>query len=143
MRKMLARYKPGVSVRTHLLVASLIWSVVGFFLMINGFLFLRLADRSWLAGPALLIGAVKAFFIMDRVARKNLVRIDGFHDGACIGSVYSWKTWGLVLLMIVMGRFLRNSGLAGEFVGVLYLAVGWALFWASRLIWQAWHQRER
>ncbi len=141
IREMLARLKPGVPVRVHLLVASLFWSVVGFFLMVNGYLFLSLAGQEWLALPGLAIGMVKGRWVMDRVARKNLARIEQLRDGSCLGSVYSFKTWGLILLMIMTGRLLRASGLPAEVVGVLYLAIGWALFSASRLFWRAWFGR--
>lgn len=137
-RQLFSRLKPGVPVRVHLLLASLIWTVVGFFLMANGYIFLVLAKRQWLAVVAIAVGVVKGWLILDRAARKNLDRLDRLEDGSCIGSVYSFKTWGLVLLMIVAGRILRSSGLPGESVGVLYLAVGWALFSASRLFWRAW-----
>ena len=133
--------KPGAPVRVHLLVAALFWTVVGFFLMVNGYIFLSLAGQEWLAVVALAIGIVKARWVMDRVARKNLARIEQLRDGSCLGSVYSFKTWGLVLLMILVGRVLRASGLPGEVVGILYLAIGWALLSASRLFWRAWFVR--
>jgi hypothetical protein len=31
LKEILHRYKPGVSIRTHLLLGGLIWTVVGFF----------------------------------------------------------------------------------------------------------------
>ena len=141
-KKILTRFKPGASINVHLLIAALIWSIVGLFLMSNGFLLISLAAREWLAVLAAGLGTVKSFFLLDRVARKNISRILRFADGACIGSVYSYKSWGLVLVMIVLGRFLRSSVLPGEYVGVLYFAVGWGLFFSSRLMWQARFKRQ-
>jgi hypothetical protein len=88
------------------------------------------------------VGDGKSFFLLDRVARKNISRILRFADGTCLGSVYSYKSWGLVLVMIVLGRFLRSSILPGEYVGALYFAVGWGLFFSSRLMWQARFRRQ-
>jgi hypothetical protein len=142
-KKILTRLKPGASINVHLLIAALIWSIVGFFLMSNGFLLISLAAREWLAVLAAGLGTVKSFFLLDRVARKNISRILRFADGTCIGSVYSYKSWGLVLVMIVLGRFLRSSSvLPGEYVGILYLAVGWGLFLSSRLMWRARFKRQ-
>ena len=138
LKKTLLRYKPGASARTHLFLAALIWSVVGFFLLTNGFVLISLQDHSWLAGVGLIMGTAKTFFILDRVARKNVKRIKEFEDKVCIGSVYSWKTWILVAGMIVLGRFLRTTVLPGEVIGLVYTAVGWALILASRLLWLAW-----
>ncbi len=141
-KKMLTRFKPGASINVHLLTAALIWSIVGFFLMTNGFLLITLADREWLAVLAAGLGTIKSFFLLDRVARKNISRILHFEDGTCIGSVYSYKSWALVVVMIVLGRFLRSAVLPGEYVGTLYLAVGWGLFFSSRLMWQARFKRQ-
>ena len=138
LKNILHRYKPGVSVRTHLLLAALIWSVVGFFLLTNGFVLVSLKNHLWYGFAGIILGSVKSFLILDRVARKNMRRIKEFKDNACVGSVYSWKTWFLVAAMIGLGRFLRTTVLPGEVVGVIYTAVGWALMLSSRLVWIEW-----
>ena len=138
LKNILLRYKPGVSIRTHLLIAGLIWSVVGFFLLTNGFVLISLKSQFWYGALGIILGTAKTFFILDRVARKNIKRIKDFEDKVCIGSVYSWKTWVMVAGMIVLGRFLRTTVLPGEIVGVVYTAVGWALMLASRLMWIEW-----
>jgi len=138
LKKALLRYKPGASARTHLFVAALIWSVVGFFLLINGFFLTLLQGKLWYGALGLILGSAKTFFILDRVARKNVKRIKEFEDKVCIGSVYSWKTWMLVGAMIILGRFLRTTVLPGEVVGLIYTAVGWGLMLASRLMWLEW-----
>ena len=137
-KEFLRRYKPGASISSHLMLAALIWSVVGCFLMINGFVWISMAERSWLIFLGLALGTVKGFFILDRVARKNIKRIHAFEQKTCIGSVYSYKTWLLVIMMIVLGRTLRLTVLPGEVVGVIYIAVGWGLMLASRLMWLEW-----
>lgn len=138
LKKTLLRFKPGVSIKTHLFLAALIWSVVGFFLLTNGFILISLKSQLWYAVVGLILGTAKTFFILDRVAQKNVKRIREFEDKVCIGSVYSWKTWLLVAGMIFLGRFLRTTVLPGEVVGLIYTAVGWALMLASRLIWIEW-----
>jgi hypothetical protein len=138
LKKSLLRYKPGVSIRTHLFLAALIWSLVGFFLLSNGFVFISLHGPLWYAVVGLVLGTIKTFFILDRVARKNIKRIKEFDDKVCVGSVYSWKTWILVAAMITLGRFLRMTVLPAEAVGLIYTAVGWALMLASRLMWLEW-----
>jgi hypothetical protein len=139
-KKTLLHYKPGVSVRTHLFLAALIWSVVGFFLLTNGFVLISLQGKLWYGVAGLILGTAKTFFILDRVALKNVKRIKDFEDKVCIGSVYSWKTWVLVAAMIALGRILRTTVLPGEVVGLIYIAVGWALMLASRLVWREWQR---
>ncbi|MGW8286954.1 MAG: hypothetical protein ACWGOD_01835 [Desulfobulbales bacterium] len=137
-KKTLLQYKPGVSIKTHLFSAGLIWSLVGCGLLFFGFYLVSLNGNYWYAVAGLILGTVKTIFILDRVARKNVKRIKEFEDKVCLGSVYSWKTWMLVLAMILLGRYLRTSALPREIVGLIYIAVGWALLLASRLMWLTW-----
>ena len=140
LKEILHRYKPGVSVRTHLLLGGLIWTVVGFFLLTNGFVLVSLENHFWYGLIGLLLGSAKTFLILDRVARKNIKRIKEFEDKVCFGSVYSLKTWSMVAGMIILGRFLRTTVLPGEIIGLIYTAVGWALMISSRLMWIEWNR---
>ena len=140
LKEILIRYKPGVSLRTHLLLGALVWTVVGFFLLTNGFVLVSLESNLLYGLTGVLLGTAKTFFILDRVARKNIKRIKEFKDKVCFGSVYSLKTWFLVAAMIVLGRFLRTTLLPGEVVGLIYTAVGWALMLSSRLMWIEWNR---
>ena len=129
-------FKPGASLRTHHFLAASIWSLVGIFLMTRGFFFLHAVARTWLFLPAIVVGTYKSLFLLDKSAGKNLVRLSGKMDGDCLGGVYSVKMWGLVAMMMLLGWLLRRSGLPGEFVGAFYVAIGWALFFSSRLLWR-------
>ncbi len=137
----LARLKPGASTRTNLLVAALMWSFIGLYLMVRGYL-LDPALSGIFLGLALGLGTVKAFLVIGRAARKNIARIVARPDGMCIGGVYSWRMWGMVVCMMIGGRLLRNSAVPSLIVGVIYVAVGWALLLSSRLIWQEWNARK-
>ena len=88
---------------------------------------------------AVAAGSAKSLLVLDRTANRNVQRILAFEKPTCIGGVYSWKTWILVLCMIVGGRLLRQSSLPASLVGALYVAVGWALLLSSRIAWQEWH----
>ena len=140
LKELLHRYKPGVSIRTHLLLGALIWTVVGFFLLTNGLVLVSLEGHLLYGLTGLLLGSIKTFFILDKVARKNIKRIKEFEDKACFGSVYSLKTWFMVAGMIILGRFLRTTVLPGEIIGLIYTAVGWALMISSRLMWIEWNR---
>lgn len=131
------RWKPGASVRTHLLLAAVLWSSIGIYLLVRGVLLYGDGDfRLFLA--ALIAGALKARYVLARSARNNIARILAFRENACLGAVYSLKVWGLVVLMMVSARFLRWFGFPEQWVALVYLAVGFALFLASRLFWQQW-----
>lgn len=133
---MVTAHKPGASLRSHHFLAASIWSLVGLFLMTRGYFFLQTIGRVWLFLPAAMAGTCKSIFLLDKSARKNLSRLAEKVDGDCLGGVYSVRMWGLVALMMLLGFFLRRSGLPGELIGTIYVAIGWALFFSSRLLWQ-------
>lgn len=136
----LARLKPGASIRTNLLIAALMWSFIGLYLMVRGSLLVEGFSGIFLA-LALGLGTLKARLLIEQSARKNIARIVARPDGMCLGGVYSWRMWGMVVCMMLGGRFLRNSFVPPQVVSVIYIAVGWALVLSSRFIWQEWNAR--
>jgi hypothetical protein len=141
MMSWLLRFKPGASTSTNLLVAALMWSFIGLYLMVRGYLLGEALSGIFIA-LALILGTVKAFLVIERAARKNIARILARPEGRCIGGVYSWGMWGLVVCMMLGGRLLRNSTLPSLVLSVIYIAVGWALLLSSRLIWREWNARK-
>jgi len=137
----LTRLKPGASTCTNLLAAALMWSFVGLYLMVRGYLLLPAPSWFFLV-LGLGLGTLKAVLVIGRAARKNIARIVARPEGMCLGGIYSWGMWAMVVCMMLGGRLLRNSSVPPLVVGVIYLAVGWALLLSSRLIWQAWNARK-
>lgn len=140
IRRTLVKFKPGAPRRIHLLLAASLWSVIGTILMIRGTSWLVAVQAVWVLVPALIVGAMKSLFVLDHTAGKGVYRILSMADGTCVGAVYSIQTWLLVLVMIGAGKLLRSSDLPREFLGGLYVAIGWALFFSSRHAWLAWHR---
>lgn len=138
MRKLLLRLKPGVSKKTHLFSAALLWSFIGALLVLRAGIWLIEENNGIYIAPAILIGTLKSLFILDKSARKSIDRILLLDDGSCLGAVYSVKTWLLVMGMMLFGYILRHSSLPMEIIGFVYIAIGWALFFSSRTGWKAW-----
>ena len=135
------RYKPVAAVRVHLLLAGLMWMVVGAALVGFGGRWLwqlPTPAAPWLAALALAIGVFKARFVLDRAARTIVDRIRERGDGRCLGGFLSVRSWALVAAMAAGGRLLRGSHVARGLLGVLYIAVGTALLLSSRVAWRAW-----
>jgi hypothetical protein len=133
-------HKPSAGVATQLLLAGLMWTVVGAALSGVGGLWLwqsTPAAALWVAPAAIAIGLLKSRMALDRAARKITVRIRERGDGRCLGGFLSPSSWALVILMMVGGRFLRTT-VTHVIVGPLYLMVGTALLVSSRIAWQAW-----
>lgn len=132
--------KPGVSIKTHLLSASLIWTVVGGGLLWVGVGWALPIAPLWLLALALSLGTLKSLYILDRIAEENSTRIKALPENSCIGGVYSLRTWLLVVVMVVLGRLLRTSTLSREYLGLLYFIVGFGLLLSSRIVWRDWRR---
>lgn len=132
------RFKPGVSPRVHLACAAGLWTGIGVFLLIRGTILLKSGSGLWLVAAGIFLGSLKSFLILDRSARRGIDRISRFADNTCIGAVYSWKTWLLVLAMMGMGILVRTLAFPPLLVGTACVAIGWALIFSSRYGWQSW-----
>ncbi len=140
LKKTLIRLKPGVSQNVHLLLAAMLWSCIGIMLMTRGVIWLIGSERLWFVLPAVALGSMKSFLVLDKTAKRSLERILLLADGTCVGAVYSYKTWILVALMMAAGITLRHSSLPSSLLGLLYTTIGWALFLSSRHAWVRWHR---
>ena len=138
MVRTIRNLKPGVARKVHIFSAALLWTIIGGLLLGRGVIYLVRAGELWLILPGIAAGTLKSYLILDRSARSGLDRIRNFSDNTCLGAVYSWKTWMVVLAMMVFGLFLRNLSLPFALVGTICVAIGWALIFSSRLAWKGW-----
>ena len=146
MRERLEALKPVASARTQVLLAAAMWSAVGAVLLLVG------ADwvlwgagphfSPWLIAVAVLVGALKARFVLRRTAARLVERIRSRGDGRCVGGFLSLTSWMFVAAMMGMGYLLRHGLLPRTEVGLIYVAVGSALLLAATSIWRAWYRRQ-
>lgn len=141
LRRWLELHKPRATVRTQLLLAEMMWTVVGTMLLSLGLFWIvrRYHGPGWAyAAPFLLVGLLKGRFIIDRVARRTIARIRTRGDSHCVGGFFSPTSWALIVGMMVFGQVLRASPLPRATVGFLYVVVGTALLFSSRMFWKEW-----
>lgn len=134
------RYKPAASRSTHMLVAALLWTLVGLGLATYGSIRTLGAAGSAkmvLFPAALVAGAAKGHWVLARSAKRNLARILARGEGRCLFGFLSLRSWAFVVLMMALGRTLRHSTATSPAVGPIYLAVGVALLVGSLEIWRA------
>lgn len=137
---MAARFVPAAQVKTRIFVAALLWSGIGGMLLTRGVLAVAGSGREGWLVAALVLGAIKSRLVLDRLVRRNMARLARLDGARCLGGVYSVKTWLMVAGMIGLGRALRLSPLPLWITGLVYVTVGWGLFWSSRVGWVAWLQ---
>jgi len=90
---------------------------------------------------AVVIGIVKARFILIRYATKAVTRIRT-RGHACFFGLFAWSSWVFIVVMMGGGLLLRHSPLVDAWwgrtlLGVLYVAVGTALAIADVVFWRA------
>lgn len=138
----LDRITPRAYPRTRLLTAAVVWSAVGFFLVLKGvYLFQGEIGGIVLALAAgAILGLLKSRYVLDRVAEKIIARIGARPARACLGGLFSLRNWLLIALMIVFGRALGALPVDAAIKTGLYVMVGMALAFSSRLLWNAWKE---
>ena len=143
------RLTPRAGVRVQLFAAALVWFVGVCFLLVRGVLFVEVpgpgAHFSYWIVPialvAIVIGIIKARFILIRYADKAVARIQK-RGRACFFGFFAPASWLFVLVMMGGGIALRHSALVDVAWGrvvlsTLYIAVGTGLAIADRIFWIA------
>jgi hypothetical protein len=142
----LERFKPAASIRSRLCLAALIWTVVGGGLLAAGARW-TVAGRGltgWaVLGMALVVGWLKARFVLAGRAADNARRIVAAGEDRCLGGVFAWSAWLFVLAMVAVGYLLRHSDVPRLWVGAIYAAVGLGLVLASLRTWSRWRALAR
>lgn len=123
---------------TLVLVAGVVWSLVGIGLAAAGVHWLFALSSSWLV-PAC-AGLVGGFLIyrfgFSRLANRNLARIfaqSPQKDKVCVFAFQNTRSYFLVIIMMAMGYGLRHSGVSKVCLSPVYLAIGLALLLSSLL----------
>lgn len=128
--------------KTSLILVGLIWLAVGIYLGITG--------TNWMLGLGLgkkliiflavstTIGLLKGKFVLKKVALKYYKRADTiqFNKSDILTGwirILGLKGFILIGLMMGMGIFLRHSNIDRPILGIIYLAVGIALVYASKI----------
>jgi hypothetical protein len=143
------RFTPRAGVRVQLFAAALVWFVGVGFLLVRGVMFVEVpgpgAHFSYWIVPivlvAIVIGIIKARFILIRYADKAVARIRE-RGHACFFGFFAPASWLFVLVMMGGGIALRHSALVDVAWGrvllsTLYIAVGTGLAIADRIFWIA------
>ena len=133
------RFKPAASIRSRLLVAASIWTLVGAGLLAAGsrWTVVDQGVRGWAGlAVALLLGWLKGRYILTGRAAANARRIMAAGEDRCLGGVFDGSAWLFVVAMIGTGYLLRHSGVPRPWIGVIYAAVGSGLILASIGTWR-------
>ena len=130
------KYTPAVARHWLLLIAGLLWSGVGIALCIAACYWLSHCE--W---PQNMVTAVlgTGFGILvyrlgfSTIARKNIRRIAQQPERVCLFAFQAWRSYVLIVIMIMLGMVLRHSHLSRLILAMIYLIVGTGLVLSSSL----------
>jgi hypothetical protein len=131
---LLKKLNPAVSKYWLIVLAGLMWSIVG--IMLCRLAYIWLAAVNWSLGLPLgvlgIISALAAYrYSFSKIALKNIVRLCLLSDKCCIFAFQAWKSYLIVIFMIILGIALRNLPIPKHFLAVIYATIGGALFLSS------------
>jgi hypothetical protein len=138
----LARMKPAVSKYWLIALAGLTWSAVGILLCRLAYIWLTDVPWRWALplGSLGIISALAAYhYGFSGIALKNIARLCLLPDKCCIFAFQAWKSYLIIIFMIILGITLRHSPLPKHYLAIIYMTIGGALFLSSfhfyRRIW--------
>jgi len=128
------KFKPGVPKSVLLFIAGALWLGIG--ILMNGISYSWLKAQPFVSAlAAFLTGFACALVIHHfgflRIVDKNLGRILPMDGRQCVFSFMTWKSYLLVLVMILLGIFLRHSPIPRLYLAVIYTGIGTALILSS------------
>lgn len=138
-KQFLAGCRPAVARHWLWLTAGLFWTGVGVGLCIAGCYWL--SSIPW---PMSAIGAVVGFgsgvaiyrFGFSRIARKNIRRIFQQPERVCFFAFQAWRSYLLIVVMVLLGYTLRHSHLHRFILAVIYSGIGTGLSLSSTLYYE-------
>jgi hypothetical protein len=128
------KWKPGVPKSALLLIAGLTWIGVG--VMLDGWSYFWLKHENpssflLLSGSGFVLALIIHHFGFLRIVDKNLGRIMPMEGKQCVFSFMPWKSYVLILIMIIFGYILRHSSIPKSYLAIVYTGIGTALILSS------------
>jgi len=133
MARYIDKLKPAMPRKLLLLIAGAMWCGVGVMLTMMAFHWLHsYPGRSWMfALPGFIAALVIHHFGFLRLVDKNLGRISQLPEQPCAFSFISWKSYLIIMIMVTLGITLRHSSIPKQYLSIIYLGIGLALFLSS------------
>jgi len=115
-------------------LAGGLWLVVALLLWAITIPWLKPLGAVPLAGvlaAGLVIAALISRFGFSRLARRNILRLDGLGERASVFAFQPGKSYFVILLMMAMGWTLRHSPLPKPVMAAVYVGIGGGLLLAG------------
>jgi uncharacterized membrane protein YadS len=127
------KLKPAIPRKLLMLIAGMMWCGVGLMLALMAFHWLHAYEgHAWLfAVPGFIAALVIHHFGFLKTVDRNLGRISRLPEQPCAFSFISWKSYLIIIIMVALGITLRHSSIPKQYLSIIYLGIGLALFLSS------------
>ena len=127
------KYKPAVPKKVLLVFAGVMWLCAGIMLISMAIHWLGdYEGNPWLFGvPGFFAALIIHHFGFLKIVDKNLGRISRLPGKPCVFSFISWKSYIIIIIMVTLGITLRHSSIQKQYLSIIYLSIGVALFLSS------------
>lgn len=126
---------PKVNKNILIVIAGLLWSGVGILLIkiaSKWFVLLNETEIIFAIIGGIILGTIISYFGFSNLAKKNIKRINLYSDKVCVWAFQRWQSYFIIIIMVSMGIFMRNSHFIPKFILTpMYIGIGFALFTAS------------
>ncbi len=131
--------KPAVPRRWLMGLAGILWGAVGVMLcrLAIGWLQpVRIEQRVVLLGLGLALAAGMYRAAFSRLVARNLERIGNLPARGCLFAFQPWKSYLVIVFMVMLGLGLRRSALPRPVLAVVYITIGVALILGGIKYWR-------
>lgn len=134
------KFKPAVPRYWLMLMAGLLWTAVGIGLCVTACAWF--SDMAWPQnGLGIFLGFGSGIAVyrygFSRLAERNMERISAQPAEVCVFAFQAWRSYLLILGMMVLGAVLRHSAIHRLVLGVIYAAMGTGLTLSSTVYYEA------
>jgi hypothetical protein len=122
--------KPAAPKSVLYILSGMMWVIVGVFLNRYAYFWLQgqnLEKTMILIAFGLILAFLIHFFGFSRVVTKNSNRIIQMPKKPCVFGFMSWKSYLIVIFMMVLGISLKLSPIPKPYLSILYIGIGTAL----------------
>ena len=127
--------KPAVKKYNLFMISGVVWTAMGLvlnYLAFHWYYKYETVEIFTIVVGGILASAIITVFGFSKIVKKNITRIQSYPDKVCLFAFQEWKSYFMVMVMMVMGIVLRKTALIPKlYLSPLYIAIGLSLFLSS------------
>ena len=122
-----SRLNPAIPRRYLFVLGGILWTSAGALLCVRAAIWLDVfpfQTELALESISLVLAALGYSFLFSRLVQKNIDRIHGLPERACMFAFTAWRGYIMIALMITIGITLRSTSIPKYYIAIPYTAMG-------------------